>query len=234
MEAALRMLDRVGRIGFCGHSACSYCSRCHTQKRGFMNVAKRAMKGAAAAVLALSLGACAQAGTLGDVLGGVLNAPSNQLSGTIAGVDSRNQTLFIRQNDGSTISVGYDNRTQVEYQNQTYAVSSLENGDQVTARIQNNGNSYYTDYIQVTASVSSNGSGTSSNAVYNLSGNVRQIDTVNGWFTLDTNNGLLTVSMPYNPRTSDLNRFRNLRSGDYVSLQGVQLNNSRFELRQFY
>jgi hypothetical protein len=198
-----------------------------------MNVINRVVKGASAALLALSLGACAQAGALGDVLGGVLNAPSNQLTGTVTGVDSRNQALFIRQSDGSTITVMYDNRTQVVYQNQTYSVSSLENGDQVTARIQNNGNNqYYTDYVQVNSSVNTNG--TSSNSLYNLSGNVRQVDLANGWFTMDTNNGLFTISMPYNPRTTDLNRFRSLRSGDYVSLQGVQLNSTRFELRQFY
>lgn len=199
-----------------------------------MGIAERVTRTVAAAGFALSLGACAQMGGIGDVLGGVLNAPSNQLTGTVQGVDSRNQVLFIRQSDGSTVSVRYDSRTQVVYQNQTYSVGSLENGDEVTARIQNNGNEYYTDYVQVNASVNSGGMN-NSGAVYNLSGTVRQIDITNGWFSLDTQNGgMITVSMPYNPRTTDLNKFRSLRSGDYVSLQGVQLNQSRFELRQFY
>jgi len=42
------------------------------------------------------------------------------------------------------------------------------------------------------------------------------------------------VSLPYNARSSDVNRFRNLRSGDNVRIYGVYLNNSRVELRQFY
>jgi hypothetical protein len=42
------------------------------------------------------------------------------------------------------------------------------------------------------------------------------------------------VSMPYNPRQSDVNRFNNLRVGDQVRFYGVFLNNSRVELRQFY
>ncbi|HEX6558528.1 MAG TPA: hypothetical protein VF021_03680 [Longimicrobiales bacterium] len=198
-----------------------------------MSMVKTMVRGASVGLLALTLGACAQVGGLGDVLGGVLNSPGNQLSGTVQGVDSRNQVLFIRQSDGTSVSVQYDSRTQVVYQNQTYSVSSLENGDQVTARIQNNGNSYYTDYVQVDASVS--GSTGNTGALYNLSGTVRQIDTSNGVFTLDTQNGgIITISMPYNPRTTDLNRFRSLRSGDYVSLQGAQLNQTRFELRQFY
>ena len=195
-------------------------------------------KSGLAALLAIALGACAQAGTLGDVLGGVLNAPTNQnqISATVQGVDTRSQMIFLRQSDGSTISVGYDNRTTVSYQNQTYAVTALENGDQVTARIQNTGNNtYYTDYISVTSSASSNNTSTSSGSLYSLSGSVRQIDRTNGWFTLDTqNSGTVTISMPYNPRSFDLNKFNNLRSGDYVQLQGLYLNQSRFELRQFY
>jgi hypothetical protein len=40
--------------------------------------------------------------------------------------------------------------------------------------------------------------------------------------------------MPYNPRQTDLNRFNNLRNGDFVRISGLMLNNSRVELRQFY
>ena len=190
-------------------------------------------------VLALTLGACAQAGSLGDVLGGVLNAPgNNQVSATVSGVDSRSQQIFLRQSDGSTLAVTYDNRTQVVYQNQNYSVTSLENGDQVTARLTNNGNgSYYTDYIAVDQSVSTNGSVYNGNSsqLYSLSGNVRQIDRTNGIFVVDTqNSGQITVSMPYNPRSSDLTRFRNLRVGNYVQFQAYSLNNARFELASFY
>jgi hypothetical protein len=40
--------------------------------------------------------------------------------------------------------------------------------------------------------------------------------------------------MPYNPNRADVDRFNSLRSGDYVRLYGVFLNESRVELRQFY
>lgn len=197
-----------------------------------------------AAALSASLAACSTAGTLGDVLGGVLNAPSNsnqQASGTIQGVDTRSQLIFIRQQDGSTVSVAYDSRTQVVYNNQNYAVTALESGDQVRARIIANGNrnSYYTDLIEVTQSVTGNSGGTyngsNSGQVYTVSGNVRSIDTTNGVFTLSTQgNGYLTVSMPYNARSTDVTRFRNLRIGDWVQIQGVYLNETRVELRNFY
>ena len=210
-----------------------------------MNLYQKLTRAVTAGAVALTLGACAGAGgTLGDVLGGVLNAPTggNQVSATVSGVDTRSQQIFLRQNDGTTVGVTYDNRTQVVYQNQTYAVTSLENGDQVTARLTNNGNgNYYTDYIQVNQSVSSN---TSTNGGYNtgnngqifsINGNVRQVDRTNGWFTLSTqNHGTITVTMPYNPRSTDVNRFNNLRNGDYVQIQAYYLNSSRYELANFY
>src|SRR5207237_7562392 len=105
---------------------------------------QRTRRGAAGALMLASVGACA--GNLGNILGGVLGngARSSQLSGTIRGVDSRYQQISIQTNGGQTVPVSYDNQTQVVYQNQNYSPTALEYGDQVTARIQANGNSYYT------------------------------------------------------------------------------------------
>jgi outer membrane lipoprotein SlyB len=202
-----------------------------------MTIIQRIQRGAAAALLIASLGACGS--SLGNVLGSVLGggaggAQSGQLAGTIRGVDSRSQQIAIQQSNGQTITVGYDNQTQVVYQNQNYPPTALENGDQVTARVQANGNSYYTDYVQVDQSVRGNTGGSSSN-LQSLQGTVRQIDRSNGLFTVDVNSyGTLTVSLPYNLSSTDVNRFNNLRSGDGVRFYGIFLNNSRVELRQFY
>jgi len=192
-------------------------------------------RGAAAALMIVSLGACGN--SLGNVLGSVLGgggAQSGQLAGTIRGVDSRSQQIAIQQSNGQTVTVGYDNQTQVVYQNQNYSPTALENGDQVTARVQANGNSYYTDYVQVDQSVRGNTGGSSSN-LQSVQGTVRQIDRANGLFTIDVNNyNTLTVSLPYNLSSTDVNRFNNLRSGDVVRFYGTFLNNTRVELRQFY
>ena len=190
--------------------------------------------GAATAIIAVT-GGCSSGlgGILGSVLGGG-GAQSNQLSGTVQGVNTRNQQITIQQSNGQSVAVSYDNQTRVVYQNQTYSVASLEYGDRVTASVRaaQNG-SYYTDYVQVDQSVSTP-AGASGN-VQSIQGNVRQVDTRNGVFTVDAGNyGLLTVSLPYNPRSSDVSRFQSLRSGDYVRFYGVFLNNSRVELRQFY
>jgi FtsP/CotA-like multicopper oxidase with cupredoxin domain len=184
---------------------------------------------------AVALSACAQAGTLGDILGGVMNAPAQTLTGTIQGVDTRAYQVFVRTSDNQTVAVSYDDRTSVVYQQQNYPVTALERGDEVTLRLTNaSNNTYYTDRIDVTRSASGTG-GTTSGNVQSVQGTVRQMDMTNGAFTLSTTtNGVLTVTLPYNPRSSDLDRFRNLRSGDYVRLYGIYLTNSRVELQQFY
>jgi tRNA(Ile2) C34 agmatinyltransferase TiaS len=181
----------------------------------------------------LVLSACSQAGTLGDILGGVLNAPAQTLAGTVQGVDTRSQQIFVRTSDNQTVGISYDDRTNVVYQQQNYPVTALESGDQVNMRItQTTNGGYYTDRIDVTSSANT---GTGGNAnVQVVQGTVRNIDYSNGVFTLAASQGTLTVTLPYNPRSQDVDRFRSLRTGDYVRLYGTYLTSTRVELRQFY
>jgi hypothetical protein len=204
-----------------------------------MNMHRIGRRAAAAGMLA-ALGACSSAGSLGNILGGVLGgggSQGNQLSGYVQGVDTRSQIIAVQQPNGQPVNILFDNQTRVVYNNQSYAVTSLDRGDQITARIQNTNNGYYTDLVQVDQPVQ-NSTGTTTSAsgtVQSLQGTVRQIDQQNGLFTMDVNNGTrLTVSMPYSPNRNDVVKFQNLRSGDVVRIAGVYLNNSRVELRQFY
>jgi outer membrane lipoprotein SlyB len=201
-----------------------------------MTIIQRIQRLSAAAAIIAFAGACA-GNSLGNILGSVMGgggAQSNQLSGTIRGVDTRSQQISIQQSNGQTVPVYYDNQTQVVYQNQNYPPTSLENGDRVTARIQANGNNYYTDYVQVDQSVNGTGTGSSS-GVQLLQGTVRQVDVRNGWFTVVDANGFntLTVTVPYNLNTNEINRFRSLRNGDFVRFYGQFLNSSQVQLRQF-
>ncbi|MEO5817248.1 MAG: hypothetical protein ABIT20_18420 [Gemmatimonadaceae bacterium] len=192
---------------------------------------------AAAAVAITALGGCSQAGSLGNVLGSVLGggqASGSQVSGTIQNVDTRNQQINLRQSNGQGVSLVFDQQTKVVYQNQNYGVTSLEYGDQVTARVQSTQNgAYYTDLVQVDQPVQGSGAATSNSQVYTLQGSVRRIDVQNGLFEIASNNQVLTVSMPYNPTRADQQRFQNLRVGDVARFAGVYLNSSRVELRQF-
>ena len=104
----------------------------------------------------------------------------------------------------------------------------------VTARVQANGNSYYTDYIQVDQSVSGNGGTVGSGNVQQLQGTVRNIDRRNGVFTVDVGNyNTITVTLPYNTSSNDVNRFNNLRTGDFVRFYGVYTGQAQVQLRQF-
>src|SRR5215207_11727802 len=101
----------------------------------------RAARAGAAVLMVSALGACASGSggsTIGDILGSVLGGggSGSQVSGTIAGVDTRSRTIGLTQSNGQNVSIAYDDKTKVVYNNEQYGVTSLERGDQVTARIQ--------------------------------------------------------------------------------------------------
>jgi len=195
-------------------------------------------RGVAAMSTLVVLAGCSNTG-LGNVLGSVLGGAgqgANQLSGYVQGVDTRSQYIALQSSSGQSVNIQYDNQTKVVYNNQSYPVTSLDRGDQVTARIQSTNNgSYYTDLVQVDQPVQGSNGSTASGNVQTIQGTVRGIDMQNGLFSLDMGTGTrVTVSMPYSPSRADQNRFQNLRQGDYVRIAGVYLNNTRVELRQFY
>lgn len=203
-----------------------------------MTLSQKVARLGAVAMLVAAGGACTTAG-LGNILGGVLgNGQGGQVSGYIQSVDTRSQQVYLQQQNGQTLALAYDNNTQVVYGNQQYNVMNLERGDQVTARVQSlNNGGYYTDYLQVDQSVSSNRSvyPNSSQNVQTLQGTVRQVDYNNGVFTLDVQNGnRVAVQAASQLSRSDYDRFRSLRSGDFVRFYGVYLGQARAELRQFY
>ena len=90
--------------------------------------------GAVTAALLVSVAGACSTNSLGNVLGGVLGGGQQEMSGTVQGVDTRSQQIFLQQSNGQTIGIGYDSRTQVVYQNQTYSVNSLERGDELDER----------------------------------------------------------------------------------------------------
>lgn len=189
---------------------------------------------AAVAVAAL-LSACQGMGGIGDILGGVLGGGGSQVNGTVRSVNTQSQFLTLRQSNGQDVDLQFDNQTRVVYQNQAYSVTALDPGDQVAARVQQlQTGAYYTDSIVVVQPVNSTGGAVGGGAVQSLQGTVRQIDRDNGLFTVDAGgNVTLTVSLPYNATSTTVQRFNNLRSGEYVRFQGVYISQTRVELRQF-
>ena len=205
-------------------------------------------------VLRLALGAavltgagCAQMGqlgTLGDVLGGVMNpqgaGAQGQISGRVENVDTRNARLEIYTQEGRREAVFFDDRTRVIYQQREYPVTALERGDEVALRVQrdNRGN-LYTGEIHVQRNVREGGGGygnegQSGSQVQRLEGNVGYVDTSRGQFEVRSQyGGTVLVTLPYGASASTVDRFRRLRNGDYVRMEVIPVNQQRAELQRF-
>jgi cold shock CspA family protein len=198
----------------------------------------------------LSATGCAQAGALGEILGGVMGpqgqgqqgqGQGGQVVGEIQGIDARQGVMQIRTQNGQTGNVRFDQNTRVVYQQREYAVTALERGDVVAFQVQQDqrGNAY-TNYIQVQQSVqdrsgqnTQQGGSYGNNAVQRFVGTVGYIDTQRGAFELRTQNGSAQVALPYGASAQDAQRFRSLRSGQSVTLDGQMVAQGRIDLVRF-
>ena len=166
----------------------------------------RRLRSAAMIAAALATTGCAQAGVLGDVLGGVLNpqggAGEQLVQGDVTLVDAQRQYLQVRATNGQVANVRFDNRTQVIYQQQNFPVTALEPGDQISMRIQQTQQGeLYTDQILVTRSIQEvrGTTDTGGRQYTRLEGYVGSIDSQRGMFELRIQNRpSVWVSLPYN------------------------------------
>ena len=196
------------------------------------------------ALALLSLGGCAGMGTLGQVLGGMgVPGSGSQVEGTVRWVDTQRQQLAVQPSYGQQETLRYDANTVVYYQQRQYSVRDLEPGDQVQIQVQSQGGTdVYAQRIDVVQSAASGSAGGNTGGVYGnqvqyFQGRVQWVDTQRGQFGLETSsNGYgttYTVSLPYNPSAAVSDRFRRLRTGDSVQIDGQLLNQNRIELVDF-
>ena len=201
---------------------------------------------AAAAFTAVALSGCAgtNLGALGDILGGAMGGAGQQgqqgqLVVEVQGVDARQQVISVRTQQGQQGNVMFDQNTIVTYQNQQYPVTALERGDVVAMQVQQTQQGTpYVSRIDVQQSVQERtgqtGGGVSgSGQMQQLYGRVGQIDHNRGMFQLQTQQGTVVVSLPYNPGNATTDYFHRLRTGDTVRLEGTHTGNGRVELYRF-
>lgn len=187
----------------------------------------------------LALAGCAELGQMGFP-GDYGNWGGSDVVGEVRYIDSRNRQIELSTDAGRKFVVGYDTNTRVTYRQRDYAVANLEPGDYVAARLQQDRDGrYFTDLITVRESVQERGeyggsSGSNLGRLERLEGRVEYVDSRRGTFEIrDRSNRLVVVSLPYNaPRTIG-ERFRRLREGDYVRVEGRFLNRDRFEVENF-
>ena len=168
-------------------------------------------------------------------LGG-LGGVNNDVVGEVQFVDSRGRTIEIRTDSGQKSVLRYDNNTQVAYRQRNYPVTSLERGDYVAARVQQERDgSYSTTGITVRETAQDRGMGASKgNQMDRSEGRVENIDTRRGTFEIrDQRNRIVVVSVAFNAPRTVTDRFNRLRNGDYVRIEGRGLGADRFDLENF-
>ena len=164
----------------------------------------------------------------------------DEIVATVERINTGSRQIGLRPNDGRTRVVGYSTDTRVMYRGREYPVSQLEAGDVVAIQLRQDsrGNSY-TDLIRVQESIQDRDqrrgdTSRSSTGIQTVDGRVEQVDFQRNSFEMrDQSRERVLVSLPDNARRSDVDRFRGLRSGDYVIVEGRFLDRERFELEGF-
>jgi hypothetical protein len=164
----------------------------------------------------------------------------DEIVATVERVDTGFREINLRPNDGRTRVVGYSTDARVMYRGREYPVSQLQSGDVVVMQLKQDsrGNSY-TDLIRVQESIrdrdqSRGDASRPGTGIQTVDGRVEQVDFQRNSFEMrDQSRERVLVSLPDNARRSDVDRFRGLRSGDYVRVEGRFLDRERFELDSF-
>jgi len=168
----------------------------------------------------------------GDIYGG---GRTREVAGEIKDINKRGREIEVRTEDRRVREVSYDNKTRVVYRQRDYGVNDLEVGDYVAIRVQYDSDTAkpYAELIRVQQSAQERGTN-SRTRLEKLDGTIEFVDTRRGIFELnDGGRRRVTVVMPYNPARRDQDRFRRLREGDHVQLEGRFVNSDRFELEAF-
>jgi hypothetical protein len=148
---------------------------------------------------------------------------------------SRNE-LQVRADDNRARVLRYDpGRTRVTYSGRDYAVENLEAGDVIAYHTQ--GRDGIVDTIRVQQPVQARaasplpGSGMALPRGEVLEGTVDRIDYDRGIFDVRTRDrGTISVALPFNARTSDVDVFRRLRTGDTLRVEGEFINRDNFQV----
>jgi len=169
-----------------------------------------------------------------------LQLEPEEIFAEIARVDSRSRQLHLRSESNRDRAVGYSADARVLYRGRDYSIAQLESGDKVSMQLRQDarGNSY-TDLIRVQETVqdqnqSRRGDDGPAPRIQTLDGRVEQLDFQRRSFEIrDQSRERVIVSLPSNAERLDEDRFRALRDGDYVRVEGRFLDRQRFELAAF-
>jgi hypothetical protein len=172
------------------------------------------------------------------VLAGDLDLRPGETRAEVLEVIPARREIRVRTDDGREHAMTY-NTSRFSYHGWDYAVENLESGDIIafqTAPRESN----YVDTIRVLEPVQARIGPAIARPLPPsprpnvIEGTVERIQYDQGIFDVRTRaSDLLTVSLPYSARASDVESFRRLRTGDYVRLEGEFVNRDNLQLYSF-
>jgi hypothetical protein len=186
--------------------------------------------------------------TLNEVRSGNARGPTTadtslrpgEVSAEVTEIDRPRQELRVITADGRRFGLTYDLNTRVTYHNVEYRAEDLEAGDRIAFRTAPR-DRRYVDTIRIEEPVQARAGRSIARtapppALRNdvVEGTVERINYELGVFDIRPRSGrTVTVSVPYNAKTADVDNFRSLRRGDHVRVEGEFVNPESFQLLAF-
>ena len=186
--------------------------------------------------------------SLHEVRSGSVRGPSTEdtrlrpgeMQAEVDAIDGPRREIRVIAEDGRTNVLRYDiDRTRVTYHGWDYAVGDLEAGDRI-AYPTSPRSSAYVETIRVLEPVQARSGprvarpGPARPRTDIIEGTVDRVDHSLGVFDVRPRTGrTVTVSVPYNARSADVDSFRALRRGDPVRVEGEFVSSNSFQLLAF-
>jgi uncharacterized protein DUF5666 len=164
----------------------------------------------------------------------------SSVHGTVRSIDTYARTISVDPGYGSYMTINYASNTPVYYNNRTFAISDLEVGDQIDARVNDlGGGRFNAQDITVTRNVSSGG--TYGSQVSTIRGTVRYVDPSTRTISMDsptwmsgfqTNPGsAMTIQYDSSAQVNyqgQLHPVTNLERGDVIDVQVQRLSGGSY------
>ena len=162
-----------------------------------------------------------------------------EIRGEITQIDPGRREVLVQTDDGRRQVLPYDlNGTRVTYHGREYNIDSLESGDIIAFRFPYRSSYVKTirvqEPVQARASTTLAGRAPLAPRSTVVEGTVERVHPNLAAFDVRSRSGRrITVSVPYNARTADVDNFRQLRTGDYVRVEGAFVNPDNLQLLAF-
>ena len=162
-----------------------------------------------------------------------------EIRGEVTALDPARREIRVRTDDGRTRVLVYDRPdTPVTYHGWGYRVDQLEAGDLIAFRTRARDRDEVAS-IRIQEPVQARAGSTVARSLPGpraevVEGTVERVQYDTGTFEIQPRTGRsVTVSVPYNARTADVENFRRLRRGDYVRVEGEFTNADNLQLLSF-